>query len=198
MSFTTRLSRKELNPDPPKPPDPRDTAMQEAAARTLGDLARSSPPTIPTVAGRLPDTAVKILAEYHMEALRYGLHVHHGDASGADNYAANCWRQALPELSTHRDVLTFIACIAWGARNRIIAPQDAKMLMYVAQTQLTVLKLISSAEREPTPLPPPSTPSLFGREEAPEPGGDAARLLPPAPQSTTEPPARPRGKRGRA
>ena len=161
--MTPRLTHQQLNPEPSKP-DPRTTAMREAAQEALADIALTSPPLLPSIHGKLPDTVVKLLSEYYLKSIRYGMSVHVGDASGAESYAANCWRQALPELSTHRDVLTFIACIAWGARNRIIAPQDAKMLMYVAQTQLTVLKLIRSAEREQTPLPLlPSHLSLGGK-----------------------------------
>lgn len=54
--------------------------------------------------------------------------------------AAQCWKAELPELIDRKSVLAYIACIAWGQRYGAITPTDAKLMMFMAQTQLTALK----------------------------------------------------------
>jgi len=55
--------------------------------------------------------------------------------------AARCWRAELPELIDRKSVLAYVACIAWGQRMGAISGSDAKLMMFMAQTQLTALKV---------------------------------------------------------
>ena len=46
----------------------------------------------------------------------------------------------LPELVDKHHVLAYIACVAWGQRMRILQSGEAKAMIFLAQTQLSVLK----------------------------------------------------------
>jgi hypothetical protein len=71
--------------------------------------------------------------------------------------AAKVWKAELPELTDLESCLTYIALIAWGQRLNTLTAQEAKVMMFTAQTQLTALSRLPY-ERNVTPVqttPPP-------------------------------------------
>jgi len=83
--------------------------------------------------------------------------------------AADLWRAVLPDLVDHRTTLAYIACIAWGTKMQLLTPQETKAMMFMAQTQLTVLRGIAEAEaaRPPKDAEPGQVGSLFMEAERP-------------------------------
>ena len=62
------------------------------------------------------------------------------DAVLAKENAGRMWRIDLPELTSKHNVIAFIACVAWGQRMRILDAAEVKTMIFMAQTQLSVLK----------------------------------------------------------
>ncbi|MGB7547380.1 MAG: hypothetical protein WBM14_06510 [Terracidiphilus sp.] len=67
------------------------------------------------------------------------------DPVTARKSAGNLWRTELPELTDRHSVVIYIACVAWGQRLGILDPAEVKTMIFMAQTQLSVLK---------SPVPP--------------------------------------------
>jgi hypothetical protein len=85
--------------------------------------------------------------------------------------AGDLWRAVLPDILDRRTTTAYIACIAWGSKMQILSPVEAKTMMFMAQTQLTVLKAMSDNPERST-APPEG--GLFAEAER-------------APQSAMEP-----------
>lgn len=62
------------------------------------------------------------------------------DPLTAKKSAANAWKADLPELADKHSVLAYIACVAWGQRMGLLEPTEVKTMIFMAQTQLSVLK----------------------------------------------------------
>jgi hypothetical protein len=62
------------------------------------------------------------------------------DPALARENAGRMWRIDLPELTSKHEVLAYIACVAWGQRMRILDAAEVKSMIFMAQTQLSVLK----------------------------------------------------------
>lgn len=97
------------------------------------------------------------------------------DHAVAKENAARLWRAELPELTDRRSVVAYIACVAWGQKMRLLEPAEIKVMIFMAQTQLTVLKQ----------CPPSSSASVPTLTGAAEPA--SGMLFPPAPQTSMEP-----------
>lgn len=76
------------------------------------------------------------------------------DAGEIKRKASDLWRAVLPDLVDHRTTLAYIACIAWGTKMQLLQPQETKAMMFMAQTQLTVLRMIQDTEPKPRPAAP--------------------------------------------
>ena len=88
--------------------------------------------------------AVKRLAALHQRRMMIMYKLGLG-AEGARHHADDTWRAALPEITNKHNALIYIAAIAWGMRNRIIDTNEAKTMIFLVQTQLTVLKADSTS-----------------------------------------------------
>jgi hypothetical protein len=75
------------------------------------------------------------------------------DAGEIKRKASDLWRAVLPDLVDHRTTLAYIACIAWGTKMQLLTPQDTKAMMFMAQTQLSVLRGMADAMPKPKPIP---------------------------------------------
>jgi hypothetical protein len=82
--------------------------------------------------------------------------------------AAKVWKAELPELSDLESCLTYIALVAWGLRLNTLTAQEAKMMMFTAQTQLTALSRLPY-ERKVNPLEIPAIRAHGGQTTPPPP-----------------------------
>lgn len=73
------------------------------------------------------------------------------DTTEVKRKASDLWRAVLPDLVDHRTTLAYIACIAWGNKMQLLSPADTKAMMFMAQTQLTVLRGMEEARRAAMP-----------------------------------------------
>jgi hypothetical protein len=129
---------------PPKKPWSVPPKLQEAAKDTLARARVEAiiSPNVPLDTFNLVTVseAVQLLAQHrNHEQLRMnamGL-----PAAAAAEHADNFWRQSLPDLADKHSVLIYLACVAWGMRCRILRPDEAKLMIFLAQTQLTVFKM---------------------------------------------------------
>jgi hypothetical protein len=100
------------------------------------------------------------------------------EAEEARLIAATHWRAALPDITSLRTTLAYIACVAWGAKHGILSGAEVKLMMFTAQTQLTVLRTVREQAG--------TVPALAGTSAGPGSG----ELFPSeqlrAPQSTME------------
>lgn len=69
--------------------------------------------------------------------------------------ASALWSAALPDPIDNPSTVAYIACVAWGARMRLLTPQETKAMMFLAQTQLSVLRLSEPKPAKPQPNPEP-------------------------------------------
>jgi hypothetical protein len=104
------------------------------------------------------------------------------DPSLARENAGRMWRIDLPELTSKHEVLAYIACVAWGQRMRILDAAEVKSMIFMAQTQLSVLKqtvpaaagklsAVNGIDRDQEPL----LPGLKPINSMPDPAGREAR-----------------------
>ena len=103
----------------------------------------------------IKEVVESMMQGYAEDLLKYKAMPHMPDNFARQN-ANSAWLSQLPDLEDKQSVLQFIACVAWGARMHIMDGTEAKMLMFMAQTQLTALK--SAAP----PAPAPGAPKLGG------------------------------------
>jgi|GEM_PF-4278362 len=145
-------------------PQVRERKVREEARAALDTIATDTPPSAPDIRGLMPEDAIRALEAYYVAALRFGGAVFPASLDKAREYAAECWSGALPNLVDRLSVVQFLACVASGAKLKIITGQEAKMYVFLAQTQLTVLKLMVEVEEtsKRVALPPsPPAPQLF-------------------------------------
>ena len=90
------------------------------------------------------------------------------DQQQARANAAKIWKAELPELTDLESCLTYIALIAWGQRLSTLTAQEAKMMMFTAQTQLTALSRLPY-ERKVDPLETPAIRTHGGQTTPPPP-----------------------------
>ena len=140
---------KSLNPKP-KPQEPRPEKADippklKAAARAAlaeGQAWAIKQPRVElqTFALLTVGEAITHLAQQrNEELLRVGAM---GIPPGAAiDHANAAWRESLPELVDKHSVLIYLAAVAWGMRNRLLKPDEAKLMIFLAQTQLTVFKM---------------------------------------------------------
>lgn len=84
-------------------------------------------------------------------------------ATAAQEHANLRWRAELPDLIDRHSVMQFIALVAWGTRNRVLDAAEGKMLIFLAQTQLSVLKPIEEATKRAAGAAR-NEPELFSQE----------------------------------
>ena len=82
----------------------------------------------------------------------------------AKRRAGDEWRAILPDITDRRTTLAYIACVAWGAKMGILTTLEVKTMMYLAQTQLSVLKTSGQLD----PPPPNPTGNLFDQSTEPQ------------------------------
>ena len=87
----------------------------------------------------IKEVVESMMQGYAEDLLKYKAMPHMPDNFARQN-ANSAWLSQLPDLEDKQSVLQFIACVAWGARMHIMDGTEAKMLMFMAQTQLTALK----------------------------------------------------------
>lgn len=171
------------------------TEQMKDVQRTVDQLAEVFPLTEgkvlpPDLTGMGPGEAVKALADFHMHSILFAGRMYGGIVPEAHQYARRAWRDALPDPNSKRDTLAMLACIAWGMRRGLLDPNEGKMLCYIAQTCLTVQRMIDDESTPPSP--PPASLPLFPAEKPPLEG----ELIGRPGQNSMEPPTKGGHKRG--
>jgi hypothetical protein len=116
----------------------------------------------------IKEVVESMMQGYAEDLLKYKAMPHMPDNFARQN-ANSAWLSQLPDLEDKQSVLQFIACVAWGARMRIMDGAEAKMLMFMAQTQLTALKSAPASPASPVSHSSPASPASQGITR-PEPG----------------------------
>lgn len=62
------------------------------------------------------------------------------DLKTAVEEAKEAWMAELPLLTDRTSAALYISCIAVGLKMRVLNPQEAKAMMFIAQTHLTAIK----------------------------------------------------------
>lgn len=173
-----------------------DSEHMKQVQDTIGRVVENFPLTEekvlpPVLAGLPPGEAVRRLSDYYTHSLLLAARLYGGGVTEeARTYARRCWRDALPDPDSKRDTLNLLACIAWGMRHSLLEPNEGKMLCYIAQTCLTVQRMI--AEDETPPSPPLAALPLFQAEKPPLEG----ELIGRPGQNSMDAPAKKGGRRG--
>jgi hypothetical protein len=138
-------------PAPPGTRDPVPEHVRQAARRALEHLRREGldlerePEPIRfaqlTVANAV-DCLARLRAHWYMRLSAVGL-----SSVLAQEHADNQWRESLPELTDNRSVPIYLACIAWGLRQQILEPGEAKLMVLLAKTQLEALRTCSGSDK---------------------------------------------------
>jgi hypothetical protein len=130
-------------PPPPKRIETVHPKLQEAAQAALRELEKNS------LLGAMPAAefrhltvgeAIAYLAAHRSNNLFRLTAIGYNHAA-AEQQADQMWREALPDLVDKHTVLIYLAAVAWGMRSRILNGNEAKLMIFLAQTQLTVFKM---------------------------------------------------------
>jgi hypothetical protein len=142
--------RRDLGEDPPEP-TLAEKATMEAQTRQLQRMSFA-----PVDYSGVPVAGViQRTAKIYADALADYLRTLDYDRAEASRRAAALWRGVLPELVDRQSTVAYVACVSWGLRMNLLTPTEAKTMMFIAQNQLTVLKMLGT---EPPKLPIESAP----------------------------------------
>ena len=144
------------------PSDGREVIIETSPGAVMID-AREPIDTV-SYAGMTTDQIVRALASQYAVALKFFNGQRGADPVLARQNAVNVWQSLLPEMIDVYQTRAFIACVAWGHKMKLLTPQDAKIMIFMAQTQLTLLKM-TGQDVKPVEVPKELGGELFTAEE---------------------------------